>query len=680
MPHSTRERPRAALLPCHRVGFSLDRGALSEGLFHDRVPALLLMRPDFPMTAGLQMSLSRPVNNAVRTMSAPLSFNRLTRMAILTLSALPMLASLTACQRGEKSCRYYSLVLEKSESAEDRKSALDAIKKLNTKDQQKCNDDRVFERLGKAMAEPKYRPLVIETVENVGRAGGKLRERSEKLLLTGLSTNEAASQIATTFRTWRLESMDTSDPWKPGDNVATALAAAIKRVTQGSARAPLVEALFLCLSDADARAKYEDLLIELADTDPAQQTVDVNIKAMQYLGEMRSAGDAAFAAYIHGLYQRDAVRAETYGAARIALAVVPKQKVADKLMGIYTQKDPAFEEWSKKAGLFPWEWQEGPKAMQVFADLHLPSTASALLASIAKPLDVSEDKTPATFKIVNKALPWAGYVTSRIQLSTWAFAAMGEGLAPIASEIAAVGKNANLAREQRVHPALGLAFSGASNAWPTLLDIFKASAVSDRGEFLPALAYAVDTAHLGEWTSVVAADKEMAGAIADPTIAARIKVVEECKKQEDAATDKPKALFGCYAGFLKSGDAVAKEKAANMLIQLGAKGQPAVIELLGALERSTANDVTLRQIAMAGIKSQAKPDVELMKAIYHTQQLMIQDLPAAQPWIWDFDILLAQLAGELKGGAPKLEAPKGEAPKAEAPKAEAPKAEAPKAP
>lgn len=623
------------------------------------------------------MSLSRPLNFAPR-------YNHLTRMAILAFSAVPLVASMTACQRGEKSCRYYSLVVEKSEQAEDRKAALDAIKKLNTKDQQKCNDDRVFERLSKAMNEPKYRPIVIETVENVGRAGGKLRERSEKLLLAGLSTNEAASQIATVFRTWRLESMDSSDPWKPGDNVATALAAAIKRVTQGAARAPLVEALFLCLSDAEARAKYEDLLIELADTDPAQQTVDVNIKALQYLGEMRSAGDSAFAAYIHGLYQRDAVRAETYGAARIALAVIPKQKVADKLLGIYQQKDPAFEEWTKKTGLFPWEWQEGPKAMQVFADLHLPSTGSALLASIAKPLDVSEDKTPATFKIVNKALPWAGYVTSRIQLSTWAFAAMGAGLAPLAAEIGVVGKNANLAREQRVHPALGLAFSGAPNAWATLLDIFKASAVSDRGEFLPALAYTVDTAQLAEWTSVVAADKEMAGAIADPTIAARIKVVEECKKQEDAATDKPKALFGCYAGFLKSGDAVAKEKAANMLIQLGVKGQPVVAELLGAMQRSTANDVTLRQIAMAGIKSQAKADVEELKAIYHTQQLMIQDLPAAQPWIWDFDILLAQLAGDIKpaaGGAPAAPAPTAApAAPAAAPAPDSAKPEAPKAP
>ncbi len=591
-----------------------------------------------------------------RAISAPQSTVRLRMLAILALAAVTALAG---CQRGEKSCRYYSLVLEKSESPEDRKAALDAIKKLNTKDQQKCNDDRVFERLSKAMNEPKYRPHVIETVENVGRAGGKLRERSEKLLLAGLSNNDAASQIATTFRTWRLESLDTSDPWVPGENVAAALAASIKKVTQGPARSPLVEALFLCLSDANQRAKYEDLLIELADTDPAQQTVDVNIKAIQYLAEMKTQNEAAFAAYIHGLYQRDAVRAETYGAARIALATQPKQKVADKLIGIYTLKDPAFEEWSKKAGLFPWEWQEGPKAMQVLADLHLPTTASAILASVGKPLDVSEEKTPATFKIVNKALPWAGYVTSRIQLSTWALSAMGDGLTPFAAEILAIGKNGNLAREQRVHPALGLAFSGSPEAWKTLLQIFKESSETDRGEFLPALAYNVDTAHLAEWTTVVAADKNVTAAVADPTITARIKVVEECKKQEDTAPDKQAALLGCYAGFLKNGDAVAKEKAAVMLVQLGVKGAKVLPELLGAIERTTANDVTLRQIAMSGIKYLAKPDVELMKQIYHTQQLMIQDLPAAQPWIWDFDILLYQLAQQLGGKA--LEAPKAPA-------------------
>ncbi len=600
-------------------------------------------------------------------------------LRVLAILALAAVSALTGCQRGEKSCRYYSLVLEKSESPEDRKGALDAIKKLNTKDQQKCNDDRVFERMSKAMNEPKYRPLVIETVENVGRAGGKLRERSEKLLLAGLSNNDAASQIATTFRTWRLESMDTSDPWVPGENVAAALATSIKKVTQGAARAPLVEALFLCLSDANARAKYEDLLIELADTDPAQQTVDVNIKAIQYLAESKTQNEAAFATYIHGLYQRDAVRSETYGAARIALATQPKQKVADKLLGIYTQKDPAFEEWTKKAGLFPWEWQEGPKAMQVFADLHLPSTAPAILASIGKPLDVSEDKTPATFKIVNKALPWAGYVTSRIQLSTWALSAMGDGLTAVIPDILAIGKNGNLAREQRVHPALGLAFSGAPDAWKTLLQIFKESSETDRGEFLPALAYNVDTAHLAEWTTIVAADKNVTAAVADPTITARIKVVEECKKVEDGAqpAEKQNALVGCYAGFMKNGDAVAKEKAAVMLVQLGVKGAVVLPELLGAIERTTANDVTLRQIAMSGIKFLAKPDVDLMKAIYHTQQLMIQDLPAAQPWIWDFDVLLYQLAQQLGNKAPAAPAAPAKAPAAPAAPAPAP---APKAP
>ena len=135
--------------------------------------------------------------------------------------------------------------------------------------------------------------------------------------------------------------------------------------------------------------------------------------------------------------------------------------------------------------------------------------------------------------------------------------------------------------------------------------------------------------------------------------------VEECKKQEYTAPDKQAALLGCYAGFLKNGDAVAKEKAAVMLVQLGVKGAKVLPELLGAIERTTANDVTLRQIAMSGIKYLAKPDVELMKQIYHTQQLMIQDLPAAQPWIWDFDILLYQLAQQLGGKA--LEAPKAPA-------------------
>lgn len=604
-----------------------------------------------------------------------MSFFRLSSSLFLALLAL---STLGACQRGEKSCRYYSLVLEKSESPEDRKGALDAIKKLNTKDQQKCNDDRVFERLSKAMGEPKYRPLVIETVENVGRAGGKLRERSEKLLLAGLTNNDAASQIATTFRTWRLESLDTSDPWIPGDNVAAALAASIKRVTQGAARAPLVEALFLCLSDANARTKYEDLLIELADTDPAQQTVDVNIKALQYLAEMKTQNEAAFSAYMHGLYQRDAVRAETYGAARIALSTFPKQKVADRVLQIYLQKDPAFEEWAKKAGLFSWEWQEGPKAMQVLADLHLPSTASTILASISKgAIDDSDGAAPPTFKIVNKALPWAGYVMSKVQLTTWLLAAMGEGITPaIAAEIGAIARNGQLNPAQRLHPLLGLALSGSTAAWPALVKVYNESSEQERADFLDPLAYAVDTAHLAEWNTIAAAEKSegITKLRADPKYTGAIHVVEECKKVEDAAAaDKPKALADCYAGFLKNGNPIEKGKAAANLVALGVRGQNVMPALLEAMQRSTANDVTMRQIIMAGLKNFGK--VADIKDLYHTQQLMIQDLPAAQPWIWDFDVLLNQLAQEAKGGAPKPpEAPA--APKAPT----APAAPAPKAP
>ena len=123
-----------------------------------------------------------------------MSRSGLAALVLLTLAG-------AACQRGEKSCRYYSIVLERSDAPEERKNALEQIKKLNSKDQLKCDDDKVFERMGKAMDTPKFRPLTVETLENLGRGGGKIRERSEKLLTANLSKNEAAGQIASVFRT-----------------------------------------------------------------------------------------------------------------------------------------------------------------------------------------------------------------------------------------------------------------------------------------------------------------------------------------------------------------------------------------------------------------------------------------------------------------------------------------------
>ena len=109
-------------------------------------------------------------------------------LAVLVVSS----AVHAGCQRGEKSCRYYSLVLERGESMEDRKGAIDAIKKMSPVDLAKCDDDRVFERFKKQLDDNKFRPLVIDTTELLGRQGGKLRDRSETLLRGALSRNDAA--------------------------------------------------------------------------------------------------------------------------------------------------------------------------------------------------------------------------------------------------------------------------------------------------------------------------------------------------------------------------------------------------------------------------------------------------------------------------------------------------------
>lgn len=566
-----------------------------------------------------------------------------------------LVAASTGCQRGEKSCRYYSIVLERSDAPEERKHALDQIKRMNGKDQVKCDDDKVFDRFGKAMGEARYRPTVIETLENLGRAGGKLRERSEKLLVSGLGKTEGAGQIATVFRTWRLESAEGKDPWAPSPATTNALAAAIKRIpaTQpggGAARASLVEALFLSVTDAKERAKYEDLLVELADTDPSQQSVDVNIKALQYLTEMRTQGEPAFKAYIHGLFQHDAARSETYMAARLALATMPRQKVADQVLGIFTQKDAEFEAWTKQAGLFPWEWQLGPKTMQLLTDLHLPSTAVPMMAVLEKDIREVANKEPREWKLINKSLPWGAYVVSRFQIANWTLASLGKGTEAVADRIVAVAVNSDAALEQRRFLLMGLALSGATNGWASTLKVYKTVPMAEKALFVEPLLFALDTQNLDEWNSTIATEKDpqTAAAVADPTIKGALHVVEECKKAEDAAPDKQKALIDCYVGFLSGGDNIAKQKAAINLVHLGARGADVVKPLLTAFGKaSPAQDgVTIRQVIMAGLRNLAKP--EHIKDIYHTQQLQIQDLPNSQSWIWDFDVLLSQLLPEAE--------------------------------
>ena len=583
------------------------------------------------------------------------------RQASTTLCAVLVLAAagaLTGCQRGEKSCKYYSLVLERSDSAEDKRRALEEIKRMNSKDQLKCDDDKVFDRITKAMDQPKFRPIVVEMLENLGRAGGKLRDRCEKLLIAGLKKNDAAGQIAGVIRTWRLETAETGRDagWLPSKETAKALAEAIKRIQTGGARGPLVEALFLSVPGVEDRKEYEDLLIELADTDPSTQTVDVNIKALQYLAEMRTQKETAFDAYVHGLFLHDAARAETFMAARLALATFPREKVADKLLGIYLKKDADFEKWTKVVGLFDWEWKEGPKVIQVLSDVHVPKTASAILAEMAKPVDVTEEATPPTFKAINKALPWAGYIISRLQLSMWALAGMGKDLDPIAEEIAKVAKTQGLGVEQRTFPFIALAVSGAPSAWTVMSRTFTEIAEAERGDFLTPMIYAVDTQNYDDWVRIIDGDPSegVKTGRADPTIVGRLKVVQECKKAEDAAADeaaKKTALLGCYVGFLKAGDEMAQEKAAINLVHLAARGEAAaVMPLLEGYLKSPPTSATIRQILHSAFKHIAKP--EHLRDLYQVQQLQVAHGSPAQTWIWEFDVLLSHVFTAAGGKLP----------------------------
>lgn len=568
------------------------------------------------------------------------------------LVALLAAATLSSgCQRGEKSCRYYSLVLERSEDPSERKNAIEEIKRMSTADQLKCDDDKVFARFTKIIEEDaKYRSSVVEALDSVGKASEKLRERSQVLLAKALGFDDAVPVAANIVRQWRVEAHEAGKEWFPDKTVTDALGAALRRVKDGEMKATLLESLWLSLQDDKARAPYVDLLVELADTDPSQQTVMVNIRALKYLTSMRVKTDAAFNAYLHGLFLKDAANAEIYGAARLALAVIPKEKVLPKILGMFEQKDEDFKKWAKDVGLFEWEWQEGPKLAQILQDLHDPSTAQALVTRAAKAIDASEEGTPKTFGIVKRGFPWGSYITSRLQLTMWAIASMGEGAGEVAEAIGTLAATQGPTVEQRTMPFIGLSISGSSKAWPAMLKAFETISPQERADFMTPMSYAVEPENLGDWERVIVADKSEGTqtALADPTIVGRLKVVTACKEQMDAAADqnaKLMALGACYAGFLKTGDNIAKEKAAIGLVHLLAKGVDTIPALLQGYEKTSPTDSTIRQVMWCGFRAAA--ETRHIPMLYKVQQEQVQ-IPNNQTWDWEFDILLNHLATRVE--------------------------------
>ena len=597
------------------------------------------------------------------------SFHRPTLWTVALVAALATLAG--GCQRGEKSCRYYSLVLERSEDPSERKNAIEEIKRMSTQDQLKCDDDKVFARFTKIVDEDmKFRAPVVEALDSVGKASDKLRERSQVLLAKALGFDDSAPVAANIVRQWRVEAHEAGKEWFPNKAVTDALGAALRRVKDGEMKATLLESLWLSLQDDKSRAPYTDLLIELADTDPSQQSVLVNIRALKYLTSMRANSDAAFSAYIHGLFLKDAANAEVYGAARLALAVIPKEKVLPKILGMFEQKDADFQKWAKDVGLFDWEWKEGPKLAQILQDLHDPSSANALITRAAKAIDASEEGTPKTFGIVKRGFPWGAYITSRLQLTMWSVASMGEGAGEVAEAIGTLAATQGPTVEQRTMPFIGLSISGTSKAWPAMLKAFETISPQERADFMTPMSYALEPQHMDDWNRVIVADKSEGTqtALADPVIVGRVKVVETCKQQMDAAPDdnaKLMALGACYAGFLKTGDNIAKEKAAIGLVHLLAKGVDTIPALVQGYAASSPSDSTLRQVMWAGFRAAAEP--RHIPMLYKLQQEQVQ-IPNNQTWDWEFDILLNHLATRVEqakaaGGAA---APAGGAPAGDA--------------
>ncbi len=591
-----------------------------------------------------------------------MSHRRIVRTLLLTLT----LAALgPACQRGEKSCRYFSLVTVRSDSPEERKRAIADIKSLPTADLLKCDDDKVFERFGEVIdKQPQFRPLLIDALEAVGKASKSLRNRCEAMLIKGLGFDETAPQVAGIVRTWRLEDAEVtkSDPYVPSKSVADALAAALKRVTDGGAKGVLLESLFLSLPDMESRKVHEDLLIELAAGDPVTQTIEVNIRALNYLRQMRSNKDEAFDAYVKGLFVYDAARSEIYQPARLALSVIEPRKVADKILGIFTKKDASFKKWADEHNLFDWEWSEGPKLAQILSDVHDPRTAKDIIARVAKPIDASETGTPKNFAALKRGVPWGSYITSRLQLSMWALAAMGRGLEDVAEDIAVVAATRGLAVEQRTMPFIALGLSGAKNAWPVMLKALQQIDPMERADFITPLVYAVEPENLEEWDAVLGADTSegVRLALQDPSIVARLSVVRECKAQVDQAEDdraRQQAKGNCYYGFLKTGDNLAKEKAAIGLVHLAADGADVLGPLAEAFQKSSTADTTLRQIIVAGIKHAAR--ARHIKGVYHTQQLQVA-VPNNQTWLWEFDVILGHLTTEFEALKAKVDAEGGE--------------------
>jgi hypothetical protein len=377
-------------------------------------------------------------------------------------------------------------------------------------------------QLKKMFEEGRYRAEILRSVKHMGKDEVVQIPEYKPLLQAALKNQETAAIGASVIEDWKLAEMK--------DDLVSMLT---DKDSDPKAAGAALNAL---LSFAPAN-EIEDILITLAERDPDKQGLRVNVVATEKLSEIRSA--RALPAIVKTLFLKTQRGEEMYQAARLALVRVNGKPTRDLLVATLEARNEELRSWARANGIPDWEWQDGPKVVQLIGDMADPDAAPAVAANMTKKL-----VEPAG--ITDQALEqWRIANSNRITINMLTLARIGDDrVVPVLQPLVA---DAMADFKQRMDSASALAAIGSPAAVDALFKVYEESGDERfKAPFLRPLTAALDFAHLAKYDELIAKDEKDGRELitdrtkSDPMVIASVALVREC--QEDTA---------CYLKYLK---------------------------------------------------------------------------------------------------------------------------------
>lgn len=498
---------------------------------------------------------------------------------MVLLSLLALGAGL-GCVRGERSpCPKFVRSLSSPVKAKN------ALREIG---EQKCK--MALPKLEEMFDQDKYREDVIRIVKQIGWHPDAIKgevpateitwaKQAVSILRKGLTDRNTAAIAASVIQDWRVaEAKDDLIDLLGKDQFVRA-------------RNSALQALIEIVSPKEAGKKdnieglksIEDTLIAMLDGDPNKQAIFVNVTAARKLGIIGST--RAIDSLINAVFLRTLKDEKMYQVARRALLQIGTPAL-DRLIETLEGKNNTLVAYAKSFGILDWEWADSPMLVQVIGDFQNPKAAMALITKQAQPLSM-----PAGLS-EKQANMWRMAQSNRIKVTMLALALIGtDEMVAKAKEII---ENPENDIQQRLDTATAIALSGSPAAIEALLEIYKAERDGRfRAPLLLPISIAMDWAH---WEAFQKLWKKERSTVVKtyaeqtPQVKDQLAVIEECK--DDKA---------CWSTKLDLIDALAAQKAALTLGQLGDKSKGTIDLLFKRFRKAKAAQTDLRRFILASV-------------------------------------------------------------------------------